>query len=69
MDTCIPDQQSFVPSELYEILARVASSRKITSADQAVLRKAFLEARLNEEEHRVINRLHRALLKGRIKVV
>lgn len=69
MDSSIPDETSFVPSELYEVLARIASSRQITAADQAVLRKAFLEDKLNEEEHRVVNRLHRALLKGRIKVV
>ena len=69
MDNSISDETSFVPSELYEVLARIAASSQITTADQAVLRKAFLEDRLNEEEHRVVNRLHRALLKGRIKVV
>lgn len=69
MDNSISDETSFVPSELYEALARIAASSEITAADQAVLKQAFLEDQLNEEEHRVVNRLHRALLKGRIKVV
>ncbi|MCL1468877.1 hypothetical protein [Argonema galeatum] len=69
MDNSIPDETSFVPSELYEVLAKIAASSQITAADQAVLQQAFLEDQLNEEEHRVVNRLHHALLKGRIKVV
>ncbi|MFB2920417.1 MULTISPECIES: hypothetical protein [Aerosakkonema] len=69
MENSISETSSFVPSELYEILARIANSHQITAADQDVLKKAFLENQLNEEEHRVVNRLHRALMKGRIKLI
>lgn len=69
METCISSQGSFWQSEIYEIAARIANSHQITAHEQHVLRTAFLENALEEEEHRIVNRLYRALRRGRIKVV
>lgn len=69
MKTSTPLKTSFEPSPLYEMAARIASSRQITAAERSVLRRAFLEQPLTEEEHRLINRIHRALLRGRIQLI
>lgn len=69
MDTCISEENHFVPSELYEVLAKIVTSHQITAADRSLLGKIFLENKLTEEEHRLVNRLHRAVLKGRIRLV
>lgn len=69
MDSSIPHQNTFIPSDLYEILAKIASTHEITPSERSILGQAFLEKNLTEEEHRLVNRLHRSLLKGRIKLV
>ena len=69
MDTSIPVQNCFVPSELYEMAARIARTHQITAQERSVLRQAFLANPLTEEENRLVNRLYRALRRGRIRLV
>lgn len=69
MRTSTPYQKSFVPSPLYELAARIASSHQITALERSALRTAFLEKPLTEEESRLVNRIYRALLRGRIKLI
>ncbi|HEY9853263.1 MAG TPA: hypothetical protein V6D28_27575 [Leptolyngbyaceae cyanobacterium] len=69
MDSSVLQKNTFVPSELYEILAKIATTNEITASERSILGQAFLEDNLTEEEHRLVNRLHRSLLKGRIKLV
>lgn len=69
MKTSVSNQDSFVPSDLYDMAARVASSHQITEAERCMLRKAILENSLNEEEHRLVNRLYRALKRGYLKLI
>ena len=69
MDSTISETNTFVPSELYEILAKVAATHEITDQERCVLKRVFLDNGLTEEEHRLVNRLHRSILKGRIKLV
>lgn len=69
MNTSMTSQKSFVPSPLYEMAARIAASRQITLEERTVLKTAFLEASLSEEEHRMVTRTYRALLRGRFKLV
>ena len=69
MDNSTAEERTFVPSDLYEILAQIATTHQITSADRSMLKKVFLEEQLTEEEHLLVNRLHRAVMKGRIKLV
>lgn len=69
MDSSTLHKNTFVPSELYEILAKIATTHEITYSERSILGEVFLENNLSEEEHRLVNRLHRSLLKGRIKLV
>lgn len=69
IETSISTQDTFTPSELYELAARIADSGQITSAERSLLGKAFLEKSLTEEEHRLVNRLYRAFLRGRFQLV
>lgn len=62
-------QNCFVPSLVFDIAARIASSRQVTAADRYMLCKVFLENSLNEEEHGLINRTYRAVRRGRIRLV
>lgn len=68
MKNSISSQDFLEPSLVFEIAARSANSRQITSKDRGALGTAFLETPLNEEEHRMINRLYRALRRGYIKL-
>lgn len=61
-------QNSFVPSVIYDVSAKIASSQEITELEQAVLQKAFLEDTLSDEEHQVINRIYRACRLGRLQI-
>ncbi len=61
-----PFQNSFVPSVIYDVSAKIASAQEITASEQAVLQKAFLEDSLSDEEHQVINRIYRAFRLGRL---
>lgn len=62
-------QLALLPGSIAEILASSSETGELTLADRYGLLAATLEEKLNEEEIRAINRLLRAVVKGRIKVV
>ncbi|MBW4648078.1 MAG: hypothetical protein KME06_05180 [Kastovskya adunca ATA6-11-RM4] len=69
MKNPISSQNSFIPSPIYEIAAKVAKSHQITEAEKSVLRNSFLKSPLHEEEHRLIDRLYHSLRRGKITLV
>jgi hypothetical protein len=62
-------QLNLLPGSIAEILASSSETGVLTLADRYGLLAATLEEQLNEEEIRAINRLLRAVVKGRIRVV
>ncbi|WP_448560497.1 hypothetical protein [Trichothermofontia sp.] len=58
-----------LPSAISELFAQVSSTGKLTLADRYGLMAAILEESLSEDERRSIDRLLRALKRGRIEVV
>lgn len=58
-----------LPSAISELFAQVSSTGKLTIADRYGLMAAILEESISEEERRCIDRLLRALQRGRIAVV
>ena len=62
-------QMCLLPFALSDLFAQVACSRCITLADRYGLLAAILDESLDEEHRNAINRLLRAIAKGRMKVV
>lgn len=62
-------QISLLPSALSELFVQVSTSGCITVADRYGLMAALLSDTLKDEEQRSIDRLLRAVCKGRLKVV
>ncbi|WP_204102922.1 MULTISPECIES: hypothetical protein [Spirulina sp. CCY15215] len=60
---------SLLPDSIPEILATVSETGKISQTDRYGLMAAMLEESLGEEETRAINRLLRAINRGRIKII
>ncbi len=60
---------NLLPGAISEIIATTADTHTITKADRYGLMAAILEDSLTEEDRRSIDRLLRALLRGRIQVV
>lgn len=58
-----------LPTALSDLFAQVTSSGFITLADRYGLMAALLQDSLLEDEQRCIDRLLRAVCKGRLKVV
>lgn len=58
----------FKESPIYDAIANIVRSRQITESEQAVIRQAFLETPLTEEEHRHIDRLYRLLRRGKVEI-
>lgn len=58
-----------IPGAISELFAQASSSGYITRADQYGLMAAMLDDSLTEEERAAIDRLLRALYRGRMKVV
>lgn len=58
-----------LPGAIFEILASVTRTGNLTLADRYGLMAATLNESLDEEERGCINRLLRAVLKGRVKLV
>lgn len=61
-------QLQLLPGALFEILASASETGVLTIADRYGLMAAILNELLNEEEVRAVNRLLRAVLKGRVKI-
>jgi hypothetical protein len=57
-----------IPGAVSEIIASTADTGVLTLGDRYGLMAAILDGSLNEDEERTINRLLRAVIKGRIKV-
>jgi len=58
-----------IPSGLGDLFARVNTTQEITLADRYGLMAAILDESLSKEEQFTINRLLRAVYRGKIKVV
>ena len=58
-----------LPAALSELFATASSTGEITQADRYGLMAAVLDESLSEEERSSIDRLHRAVCKGRLSVV
>ncbi|HEY9829792.1 MAG TPA: hypothetical protein V6D26_04380 [Stenomitos sp.] len=58
-----------IPGAISDLFAQVTISGKITLADRYGLMAAVLEDSMTEDERSAIDRLLRALCRGRIKVV
>lgn len=60
-------QLQLLPGAISEILATVSETGMLTLGDRYGLLAASLDESLNEDERMAINRLLRAVIKGRIK--
>lgn len=60
---------NLLPGAVSEILASVTDTGVLTVADRYGLMAATLDESLDEEDSQAINRLLRAVLKGRVKLV
>ncbi len=58
-----------LPSGLGDLFARVNTTKQLTLADRYGLMAALLDESLSQEEQFTINRLLRAVCRGKIKVV
>ncbi|MEC4805446.1 MAG: hypothetical protein SAJ12_04655 [Jaaginema sp. PMC 1079.18] len=63
------NQLLLLPGAVSEILASVADTGKLTLLDRYGLLAAILDESLPEEERLAINRLLRAIVRGRVEVV
>ncbi len=57
-----------LPGAISEILASSSQTGRLTKADRYGLMAAAFDELLVEEERRAINRLLRAVVKGRVKI-
>jgi hypothetical protein len=60
---------NLIPGAIADLFAQVSSTGCITLADRYGLMAALLDDSLEEEEQRCIDRLIRALYRGRVKMV
>jgi hypothetical protein len=60
---------NLIPGAIYELIANVTDTHRLTKADRYGLMAAILDESLTEEERRAIDRLLRLLIKGRIQIV
>lgn len=58
-----------LPGAISEILASVSDTGVLTLADRYGLMAATFDESLNEEERGCVNRLLRAVTKGKVKIV
>ncbi|MBD2012824.1 hypothetical protein H6F96_02180 [Microcoleus sp. FACHB-53] len=58
-----------IPGAISDLFAQVTTSGKITLADRYGLMAAVLEDSMTEDERSAIDRMLRALYRGRIQVV
>jgi hypothetical protein len=64
-----PNTPTLLPSAIADLTAQVAQSREITLADRYGLMAAILSESLPEEERQAIDRLLRAVCRGRFTIV
>jgi len=58
-----------LPGALYDLFAQVSISGNLTQADRYGLMAAILEENLDTEERSVIDRMLRAVRRGRLTIV
>jgi hypothetical protein len=63
------EQVRLLPGAISDLFAQISSSGKITLADRYGLMAALLDDSLTEEERASIDRLLRAIRRGRMQVV
>lgn len=61
-------QLQLIPGAIAEILASTTDSGVLTLTDRYGLMAAILDESLDEQDRRAVNRLLRAVLRGKIKV-
>ncbi|MBC6479574.1 MAG: hypothetical protein GDA56_19145 [Hormoscilla sp. GM7CHS1pb] len=61
-------QVKLIPGAIAEILASSSDSGVLTLTDRYGLMAAILDESLDEQEQRAVNRLLRAVLRGKIKI-
>lgn len=61
-------QLQLIPGAIAEMLASTSDSGLLTLNDRYGLMAAILDESLDEQEQRAINRLLRAVLRGKLKV-
>ncbi|HIK26851.1 MAG: hypothetical protein N3E45_10110 [Oscillatoriaceae bacterium SKW80] len=59
---------NLLPGAISEIIASVAETQRITKADRYGLMAAILDEEITEEDRLSIDRLLRAILKGRVQI-
>ncbi|MGL5081941.1 MAG: hypothetical protein ACRC8A_10690 [Microcoleaceae cyanobacterium] len=60
-------QLALLPGAVNEILAAASDTKLLTEADRYGLMAAILDGSLTEDDHRSINRLLRAVLRGHVQ--
>ena len=68
MDSAKMPPLQLLPGAISEILASSSQTGKLTMADRYGLMAAAFDELLDEEERRAINRLLRAVVKGKVKI-
>lgn len=61
-------QLQLIPGAIAEMLASVSDTGMLTLNDRYGLLAATLDDSLSEEERRAVNRLLRAVLRGKVKI-
>ncbi|MBE9117728.1 hypothetical protein IQ249_17665 [Lusitaniella coriacea LEGE 07157] len=61
-------QLQLIPGAIAEMLASVAETGMLTLNDRYGLMAASMDDTLDEDERRAVNRLLRAVLRGRVKI-
>ncbi|MEC4806083.1 MAG: hypothetical protein SAJ12_04000 [Jaaginema sp. PMC 1079.18] len=61
-------QLQLIPGAISEMLASVSDTGMLTLSDRYGLLAATLDDTLTEEERRAINRLIRAVVRGKVKI-
>lgn len=61
-------QLQLIPGAIAEMLASVSDTGMLTLGDRYGLLAATLDDSLSEEERRAVNRLLRAVMRGKVKV-
>lgn len=62
-------QLQLLPGAIAEMLASVSDTGTLTLGDRYGLLAATLDDSLSEEERRAVNRLLRAVIRGKVKVI
>lgn len=68
MSQVLLNRTMLIPGAINEMLVSAQNTGKITIADRYALKAAILDETLSEDEQRSIDRLIRAIVKGKIAI-